>query len=206
MKLSAYIVKVDSGFSPNPFGRRCTLACCKPAVRRKCEPGDIILGSGSVPSGLSGKLIYAMKVSEVLSFEEYWIQHPSKRPSPRNSISRRGDNIWHLESDGWNGVEGAFHDERHRDHDLSGKKALVSNEFFYFGQDAIDLPEKFSVMLATTQGHKNTRDEKLITRFWNWLGRKHRRGRIGPPMEMNEALCRAQCVEVDDDDSEEDSC
>jgi Nucleotide modification associated domain 2 len=44
MKLSAYIVRVDSGFAPNPFGHHCTLACCKPTIRRKAEPGDIIVG------------------------------------------------------------------------------------------------------------------------------------------------------------------
>lgn len=203
MKLSAYIVKVDSGISPNPFGRRCTLACCKPTVRRKCAPGDIVVGSSSVRSGRSGRLVYAMKVSEVLPFEDYWNLHPSKRPTPRTSISRRGDNIWHPIPGGWTGVPGAFHDERHRDHDLGGEKVLISNDFFYFGRDAIELPVEFAVMLATTQGHKNTRDEKLIIRFWNWLGRKRRRGRTGPPTEMDEASCRVQCSEVNDDDTEE---
>jgi len=38
MKLSGYIVRVDTGFAPNPFGRHCTLACCKPTIRRVAEP------------------------------------------------------------------------------------------------------------------------------------------------------------------------
>ena len=37
VKLMAYIVRHDSGFSPNPFGGVCTLACCKPAIRRSAE-------------------------------------------------------------------------------------------------------------------------------------------------------------------------
>jgi hypothetical protein len=35
MKLSAYIITVDSGPVPNPFGRYRTLACCKTTIRRE---------------------------------------------------------------------------------------------------------------------------------------------------------------------------
>ncbi len=44
MRIYAYILKVDSGFAPNPFHGWCTLACCKPAIRRKARPGDWIVG------------------------------------------------------------------------------------------------------------------------------------------------------------------
>ncbi|MCH7751958.1 MAG: hypothetical protein IH898_07380 [Planctomycetes bacterium] len=37
MKLSGYIIRSDSGFSPNPFGRVCTLACCRPVIRRNSK-------------------------------------------------------------------------------------------------------------------------------------------------------------------------
>ena len=32
--LFSYVVATDSGFAPNPFFGLCTLACCKPAIRR----------------------------------------------------------------------------------------------------------------------------------------------------------------------------
>jgi hypothetical protein len=112
VKLSTYIVRADSGFSPNPFGRYCTLACCKPTVRRCTESGDVIVGSGSAGSGLSGKLIYAMRVLEVLPYQDYWERYPSKRPSSRTPASKRGDNIWHKDRAGvWRGVRGALHDD-----------------------------------------------------------------------------------------------
>jgi len=34
MKVYSYIVAYDSGFAPNPFHGICTLACCKPTIRR----------------------------------------------------------------------------------------------------------------------------------------------------------------------------
>lgn len=197
MKLSAYIVRVDSGFSPNPFGRRCTLACCKPNIRRNADPGDIIVGSGSVRSGLRGRLIYAMRVAEVLPFQAYWERYPSKRPSPRTPVSRRGDNIWHLEPGAWRGVRDALHNEQNRARDLRGVNALIAKDFYYFGRDAIVVPDAFASMLATTQGHRNTHDGALINRFWEWLSRAApRRGRIGQPSEFTEAGCHAQRADV----------
>ena len=34
MTVYSYIVAYDSGFAPNPFHGTCTLACCKPTIRR----------------------------------------------------------------------------------------------------------------------------------------------------------------------------
>src|SRR5713101_4425569 len=128
MKLSAYIVRHDSGFSPNPFAGVCTLACCKPTIRRNAAPGDIIVGTGSARSGLSGHLIYAMRVGNVLPFDDYWERYPSKRPSAETPMKKRGDNIWHRDAFGnWRCVAGALHDERNRDRDLRGRNALVSS-------------------------------------------------------------------------------
>ncbi|MBL7177318.1 MAG: DUF4976 domain-containing protein [Desulfobacteraceae bacterium] len=58
MKLFSYIVKPDSGFSPNPFWGYCTLACCKPTIRRTAKPGDWIVGLSSKSQGY--KIVYLM--------------------------------------------------------------------------------------------------------------------------------------------------
>ena len=55
MKLSAYIITVDSGFAPNPFGRFCTLACCKPTIRRMAEKDDTVIACASSSAARSGK-------------------------------------------------------------------------------------------------------------------------------------------------------
>jgi hypothetical protein len=191
MKLSAYIVRHDSGFSPNPFGRVCTLACCKPVIRRNAEKGDIIIGTGSARCGQSGQLIYAMRVEAVLPLEEYWKRYPSKRPAQETPVKARGDNVWHRDASGnWCCAPGALHDERNRNRDLKGRNALISPEFYYFGRDAIKIPDRYRCLIATTQGHKNTEDTCQVTRFWEWIAAKAPKpGRIGIPFYFTEPVC-----------------
>ena len=50
MKLYSYILTHDTGFSPNPFFGYCTLACCKPDIRRVAKVGDWIVGLALVQS------------------------------------------------------------------------------------------------------------------------------------------------------------
>lgn len=209
LKLSAYIVRVDSGFSPNPFGHHCTLACCKPTIRRKAEPGDIVVGSGSARYDLTGRLVYALRVRDAIPLQTYWKTplYAYKKPSPATPISRRGDNIWHQDANGsWQVVTGAFHDARHRKRDTSGENALIATDFYYFGRDAIPVPTELKFLLTTTQGHKNTHDEAVIERFWRWVsGQAPKAGRSGDPAEFTEEGCRTQCDDEDDDDAPEDS-
>ena len=70
MRIYVYVLKHDSGFAPNPFHGWCTLACCKPTIRRKARPGDWVVGI--TPRDLHNRVAYAMKVDESLTFEEYW--------------------------------------------------------------------------------------------------------------------------------------
>lgn len=44
MKGYSYIVARDYGFAPNPFYGICTLATCKPIIRKHCEVGDYVIG------------------------------------------------------------------------------------------------------------------------------------------------------------------
>jgi hypothetical protein len=47
MVLHSYVVARDYGFAPNPFFGVCTLATCKPLIRRIAHIGDWIVGTGS---------------------------------------------------------------------------------------------------------------------------------------------------------------
>jgi hypothetical protein len=207
MKLSAYIITVDSGFAPNPFGRYCTLACCKPTIRRMAEKGDIVIACASSSAATPGHLVYAMRVKEVIPYQEYWrdSRFARRKPSRRTAISRRGDNIWHQDrADKWHVCAGACHDESHCERDTGGVNALVATEFFYFGRSAIRIPSRFADMLAQTQGHKNTRDRERIDRFWDWVSKAAKRsGRIDYPSDFAEEGCRIQFSEIEADDIEE---
>jgi hypothetical protein len=207
MKLSAYIIAVDTGFAPNPFGHSCTLACCKPTIRRKAQKGDIIVGTASARLAKPHHLIYAMCVNCVLPYQDYWTssRFACRKPSDKTVISRRGDNIWHQEERGeWRVVPDAFHDTSHSDRDISGRNALIATEFFYFGREAICVDPQFVPLLATTQGHKNTLDLGASEDFWKWVkGKAPKPGRIADPFEFTDDACRAQCSEIEEDDIEE---
>ena len=212
MKLSAYIITVDSGFAPNPFGRYCTLVCCKPTIRRMAEKDDIIVGCASTRAPKPGHLVYAMRVKEVIPYQKYWRdpRFAPRKPSRKTAISQRGDNIWHQDSAGrWQVCPGACHDNSARERDTGGVNALVATEFFYLGRSAIPIPSRFARMLAQTQGHKNTSDRdksdrERIERFWDWISNEAlRSGRIDYPSDFTEDGCRRQCSEVEADDIEE---
>lgn len=54
-KIYSYIVAEDNGFAPNPFGKACTLACCKPDIRQHAKTDDWILGFTPKPD--DGRLV-----------------------------------------------------------------------------------------------------------------------------------------------------
>ena len=72
MRLFSYVVSRDYGFAPNPFYGTCTLATCKPEIRRTARAGDWIIGTGSKMQGREDHLVYVMKVAEKRTFSEYW--------------------------------------------------------------------------------------------------------------------------------------
>lgn len=72
-RIHSYVVRYDSGFAPNPFYGHCTLVTCKPGIRRSAEVGDWVIGSGSNAQGVGrgGHLVYGMRVTEVMTLDEY---------------------------------------------------------------------------------------------------------------------------------------
>src|SRR6266853_812342 len=98
MRLYSYVIARDYGFAPNPFYGVCTLATCKPKIRATAKIGDWVIATGSKPNKLEGRLVYAMNVEEILTFDQYW-EDPrfrQKRPLLNGSLKQRyGDNIYH---------------------------------------------------------------------------------------------------------------
>jgi hypothetical protein len=148
-----------------------------------------------------------MRVNEVVPYQKYWRdpRFASRKPAKPTAITRRGDNIWHQDrAKKWHVRPGACHDETHRERDTGGVNVHVATEFFYFGRSAIRVPPRFADLLAETQGHKNTRDQKRIDRFWDWVAEvAPRSGRIDYPSDFTEEACRRQVTEIEADDVEE---
>jgi len=92
----SYIVSSDSGFAPNPFWNYCTLACCKPVIRRTASVGDWIVGLS--PKALGNDIVFAMKVTEKMTMADYWkdkrFRNKKVKMKSADPIRRRGDNIY----------------------------------------------------------------------------------------------------------------
>src|SRR5690349_17838620 len=71
MTLYSYCIPVDDGAAPNPFWGICTLAICKPVIRRVAKKGDWVVGTGSKELGLENQVVYAMQITDVESMQQY---------------------------------------------------------------------------------------------------------------------------------------
>ena len=180
MKLYSYIVAADSGFAPNPFNGVLTLACCKPMIRRSAGVGDWVVGL----SGRGERVVYAMHVAEVFSFNDYWADPRFQRKKPdRSSPSaavRRGDNIYepygmgtfrqlpssHSKRDGTENLESL-------QHDLGGRHVLVAHEFVYFGGDGPELPPELG-FLVVGRGHRCHFSTEQVEMASRWLASQAR--------------------------------
>jgi hypothetical protein len=175
--LFTYTIPIDDGAAPNPFRGMCSLAICKPGIRRTARKGDWIAGLGSrtAPSGdLTGRLVYAMRVEAVLSLEEYDRRAPAdwphRIPNARSAdlSERLGDCIYDY-SHGDPISRPGVHGPENRDTDLGGKNVLISRDLYYCGSRAIPLPDNLLPICHQTQGHKSKANAPYFERFVSWL-------------------------------------
>ena len=203
--IRAYIVEHDIGFAPNPFFGVCTLATCKPEIRWHTSIGEWVVGVGSTADGIRSRMVFAMKVEEALTFEEYWSDErfQMKKPNFRGSLKQaQGDNVYYRRDGGWVQVR-SRHTHRnpemtakHTRRDTKRDRVLVSSRFVYYGADAIELPAELEdksghrVCLDGTgapngmlQRARNFDDAGLTAQFEKWLEGSGSWGCLGEPCE-----------------------
>lgn len=182
----SYVLRFDDGAAPNPFYEKCTLTICKPAIRRKAPPGSWVIGTGSKHSrcndgtthNFNGMLVYAMKVKEVMAMDRYdeycRTQLPGKIPDKTSPDYRLhlGDAIYDYSKGGEPLQRKGQHEESERERDLSGLNALVSDQFYYFGENPILMPPALQRLVKKNQGHKIIDDPYLVNEFENWIAAK----------------------------------
>jgi hypothetical protein len=176
-KLYTYCIPYDDGAAPNPYWGTCTLTICKPAIRRTAQIGDWIVGTGSKNSpigDISGKVVYAMRVSKVMTMQEYdtWAAAnlPEKIPDANNSDVQRklGDSIYDFSTQPPTQRK-SVHDSGNVKTDLSGKNALLSDNFFYFGDSPQQLPPNLLDIVHQTQSHRVHLNKPFVKDFIEWL-------------------------------------
>jgi hypothetical protein len=197
--LFSYCIPYDNGAAPNPFWGRCTLAICKPGIRRVAKQGDWVVGTGSVNSPIGnvrGKVVYAMRVSQKLTMKEYDRYTQSelhgKIPLMTSTDHRRrsGDSIYDF-STPIPSLRPSVHNEKDRSKDLSGAYVLLSNHFFYFGDQPVALPEALREIVLQGPSHRSRANDPYVDDFVRWI---HSLGYssaelIGKPQMNPQASC-----------------
>lgn len=184
MRLFVYKVRYDIGFAPNPFHGTCTLATCKPRIRKSASVGDWIIGVGSKGNRTYGRLVFAMQVGEKLSFDEYWRDERfhAKRPDRRGSLKYRyGDNIYHRENGEWIQEDGRHSSDdgspnaAHIRRDTGADGVLIGSWFTYWGGDGPEIPpvlRSWSEIDLAEPGRDLRSDfpQPFIERATGWVG------------------------------------
>lgn len=167
MILRSYKMTHDTGFAPNVYGNTLSLATCKWGIRHSCNVGEWIAGfSSQVVNGravVEKRLIYLAKVSDKISFAEFWQYFEHKRAN--RSIN--GDNIYKPKANGeYEQMPNEYHGADCKDNDLKADSVLLCDEFYYFGVgSALDLGNLLTKINVpskqTLYGHFTT-DEELV--------------------------------------------
>lgn len=151
--------------------------------------GDYVVGLGS--RSLGNRLVYAMRVSETITFDEYWRDRRfrAKRPNMvAGGEKALGDNIYR-----WDAVEGDWHQERsHHSNDdgtqdwsltrddTGTDKVFIGEDFIYWGGDGPPLPGNLTDLIVG-RGHRCNFRPEVLKAFVKWFNSRRNRGMVGMP-------------------------
>lgn len=185
MTLFAYLMTNDDGSAPNPFHDVCTLALCMPMTRGAAQPGDYVVGLAGkrlrecLNKGGEWRIIYAMQISDAMTFEDYRLHRDSrfraKRPG-KGGIKALGDNVGHA-------VKGT-------------DRLLIGEKFAYWGRELMPVPPELGFLVSAFSretrgnepsfiGHRRKFSEDEVAVFIEWFNLQER-GRLGDPTDWDE--------------------
>ncbi len=196
MKLWSYKISRDYGFAPNPFYGACTIACCKPDIRGGASIGDLVVGCGSSKLKLVGRTIFAMRVGEKLTFQEYWDDDRFLRKRPVYTAGKArafGDNIYHqdclgnwIQEDSHHSLKGGLWNALNAERDLRENAVLIATEFVYWGNLAPQIPPHLREydgddLYPNVRNLRNSYSEAFKAEAQAWFA-SCPRGRLGRPI------------------------
>lgn len=183
----SYVVRYDSGFAPNPFYGCCTLATCKPDIRRSAKVGDWVVGCGSNDRSVrrGGHLVYAMRVTGAITFDEYAADLRFEAKKPFRNGSRKqscGDNIYFRERpdapwqqrDSFHSCPDGSTNLAHVRRDTGVDRVLISSDFVYFGGEGPEFPEDLTdnqgrPLCKAGRGLSAFDDPQLVRKLEQWI-------------------------------------
>ncbi|MEX2235815.1 MAG: hypothetical protein WD824_26895 [Cyclobacteriaceae bacterium] len=220
MRLFSYSIAIDDGAAPNPFWGKCTLAISKPVLRRVIEKGDWVAAVGSRVGELdySGKLVYVMKITEKMNHQKYHryckMMLNEKIPDVGHDDYRRrvGDCIYDFDENSKGRLIRSVHTEANREFDLGIlNDVLLSDHFYYFGMQAVDIPDKFKTLIIEGSGPKSIKNQPVKNEFIAWIDKTFEKNKLygDPQIEFyfdnpdewieNYSLMRAVSDRADED-------
>ena len=199
VRLHSYVVARDYGFAPNPFFGVCTLATCKPRIRASAQVGDWVVGTGSKADGREKHIVYAMRVTGAMTFQEYWNDPRFQRKKPNLRGSKKqafGDNIYSrdpatgrwCQADSHHSLPDGRPNKTNVVRDTGADRVLYSDEFIYWGGAGPRLPARFLdwrhqdvSLLKIGPGHKNDFPPSFVQDFVAWIRSLDEKGYSGEP-------------------------
>ena len=196
-RLHSYIVARDFGFAPNPFFGYCTLATCMVYIREGAEVGDWVAGTGSGRKSVQreGYLVFAMRVEEILTFDEYWSdpRFRVKRPDMYSSKMKSfGDNIYHRDgvdgswsqADSHHSLDDGSPNSRNITHDTKVDRVLISRDFVYYGGEGPQIPALRGTKIhGFRKRYMNYFPIDVVNEFARWVRTLGDRGYSGTPLD-----------------------
>jgi len=169
----SYLLVTDNGSAPCVQQNILSLAICKPRIRKSAKVGDYIIAfsSKSMKISQNAKIIYIAKITNKLKLNKYY-------PEYKNRKDCIYDNNLTL-------IKNNYHNNCNIEKDINGKYVLISNEFIYFGNNFINVPQKIKNMIPKYQGHMSKKNIEYETAFlneFNILQKKYGLGIKGQPI------------------------
>jgi len=165
----------DTGFAPCIEDEVLSLCCCKPKIRSSAKVGDYIVafyGKSQPRKKFGHSLAYIAKITGKMDFRKYYELHKGRTDCIYKSCK----------GDGLEQIPNEFHDENHKKTDLGGGYCLVSDDFVFFGEKNMKMPEEYLGMIAG-RGHnvtKNNQFKKTFPRYFENLSR----GKLGQHIHL----------------------
>ena len=161
----------------------------------KADKDDWIVGFTT--SQRDNRLIFAMMVDERQYFDNYFRDKRFQRKKPVIAGTWRqrcGDNIYYLENDQWGQIASPYHySKKDLRKDTRHPYMFISKHFYYFGEKAPAIPERFKEILWNRQGCKYDHDPDVGEGFIGWLADTFQPGKHGEPMDRDVDDLDAKC-------------
>jgi hypothetical protein len=193
-------VNYDLGFAPNPFHGTCTLATCKPFIRKRSRVGDYVIGTGSRSAkkpGQGGRAVFIMRVTELSDFNNYWedLRFQMKKPDLRGSLFQQyGDNIywrdprskqWYQANSRHSLADGSLSAQDLKTDTGHTEKVLLSTDFTYWGRNGPELPAALADFAEKGVREKYRYTQEQVDHFIKWAAPLIGIGRVGEPYDWD---------------------